>query len=184
MLRDAGHNPAPETMRRITITLEALASYGSHPDAPAAGRLIDDVDPPGFEALAALVPSGGRRPGTGDAGGARRVVPFRATQRKKATGMEAQKDLEGERRRRVAAARAALLDTKRAIRSARAKETEKATTETEKQLEKAALEADRARQEARRVATDAENAAQEAEDAERALEKARRELEALSIVSR
>src|SRR5882672_9446619 len=61
ILGDAGHPHSPDTMRRIMTTLEALATYGEHPDAPPAGRLTADVDPPGFEALAALVPRSGLR---------------------------------------------------------------------------------------------------------------------------
>ena len=63
VLRHAGHNATPDLMRRVTTTLEALSTYGAHPDAPPAGRLTDDVEPPGFEALAALVPRVGRRTG-------------------------------------------------------------------------------------------------------------------------
>jgi hypothetical protein len=57
VLRDGGHNPAPDTLRRITTTLEAISAYAGLPDAPPAGRLTQDVDPPGFDALAALMPA-------------------------------------------------------------------------------------------------------------------------------
>ena len=40
--------------QRVATTLEAIATYGSGDGAPAAGRLVDDVAPPGFDALAAL----------------------------------------------------------------------------------------------------------------------------------
>lgn len=56
LLRDAGHNPTLDTMRRVTATLEAMSVYASIPDAPRAGRLTHDVDPPGFESLASLIP--------------------------------------------------------------------------------------------------------------------------------
>jgi hypothetical protein len=59
VLKDASHQPTPDTMRRVTTTLEALSTLASVPDAPRGGQLTDDVDPPGFEALAALVPSFG-----------------------------------------------------------------------------------------------------------------------------
>src|SRR5262245_23612501 len=55
VLEDAGHSATTETMRRITTTLEALSAYASLPDSPVAGRLTDDLDPPGFDALAALM---------------------------------------------------------------------------------------------------------------------------------
>lgn len=55
LLRDAGQNPSPDTIHRITTTLEGLSAYaqrsdGRHPGRP--GRLTHDVDPPGFESLA------------------------------------------------------------------------------------------------------------------------------------
>src|SRR6266496_3262779 len=56
---DAGHNPTSDTMRRITTTLEAMSAYASLPDAPSPGRLTHDVDPPGFESLASLIPGVG-----------------------------------------------------------------------------------------------------------------------------
>ena len=74
ILREAGHPASPDTMRRIMTTLEALATYGTARGAPPAGRLTNDVDPPGFEALAALVPSRGVRTRAGHA--APRVIPF------------------------------------------------------------------------------------------------------------
>ncbi|HEX3280983.1 MAG TPA: hypothetical protein VHR36_07105, partial [Pyrinomonadaceae bacterium] len=52
LLRDAGHNPAPDTIHRITTTLEGLSAYASLTDGPQPGRLTNDVNPPGFESLA------------------------------------------------------------------------------------------------------------------------------------
>src|SRR5262249_1771658 len=57
LLTDAGHNPAPETMRRIPTTLEALSANTPLPDGERPGRLTADLDPPGFESIAALVPN-------------------------------------------------------------------------------------------------------------------------------
>lgn len=201
LLREADHSPAPDTMRRITTTLDALATYGSHPDAPATGRLTDEVDPPGFEALAALVPRGGQAARGRDE--APRVIPFRQTRqtrsakKKKGKPEDKARQREKERKAHLAAATSALRDAERTLRearktgeraeaalrkaAARAKEAEKAKAELEKRVEKAAADADQARQEARRVASAAEDAAQAVEDAERALEKARRELKQLAI---
>src|SRR6185369_13761013 len=53
LLREAGHNAGPDTMRRITTTLEALSAYPAFSDASRPGHLTNDVDPPGFESLAA-----------------------------------------------------------------------------------------------------------------------------------
>jgi hypothetical protein len=55
LLRNSGHSPTPETMRRISTTLEAL-SAGVSTLGVSAGRLTGDVDSPGFESLAGLVP--------------------------------------------------------------------------------------------------------------------------------
>jgi hypothetical protein len=57
VLRDAGHNASPDTMRRIGANLEALSAYGTLPDAASPGRLTADVDPPGFDVLATLMPN-------------------------------------------------------------------------------------------------------------------------------
>ena len=196
-LRQAGNNPTPETMRRITTTLEALSTYGALPDAPRAGRLTDDVDPPGFEALAALVP----RIGGSGATGPSRIIPFqhkakpaRGSRRKLTKEEDAARAAE-ERKAQRAAAKAALQDAERALREARkaaqkaeealkkaaaqAKEAEKEKADAEGRFEKASADADAARQQARKVAAEAEEAAQAVEDAERAIEKATRELQQL-----
>jgi hypothetical protein len=197
-LKQAGSNPNPDTMRRITTTLEALSTYGALPDAPRGGRLTDDVDPPGFETLAALVP----RIGKSNAGtGPSRVIPFQQTSRpakagkRKTTPEEDARRAAEERKEQIAAAKAAVQEAERTLRDARkdvhqaeealkkaaalAKETENEKTDAEKRLEKATAEADAARQHARKVAAQAEEAAQAVEDAERSLEKAARELKGL-----
>jgi hypothetical protein len=198
VLRNTGHNPTPDIVRRITITLEALATYGSHNGAPPAGRLTDDIDPPGFEALAALVP----QVGSGKRGSEpTRVIQFQQrvreprAGRKKVTPEEEARQREEERKARLAAANAALAEAERALRdarkeaagaeaelkqaAARAKEAEKEKAEIEKRYEQLTAAADAARQEARRVASAAEDAAQAVEDAERNVEKAKRDLVAL-----
>lgn len=57
ILRAGGHNPSLDTLRRITTTLEALSSYESFSDEATAGRLTNDVDPPGFDSFGSFVPS-------------------------------------------------------------------------------------------------------------------------------
>ena len=50
VLRADKHAASPATLRRVTSTLQALSAVGSFaPDA--AGRLVADRDPPGFEVL-------------------------------------------------------------------------------------------------------------------------------------
>lgn len=200
-LRDAGHNAAPDTIRRITSTLEALSVLGASPDAPQAGRLVDDVDPPGFETLAALVP----RTGDDDqpSGGPSRILAFRqqkqaskAASRRQETTEEGRRRAGEEQKIRLKNAKAAVQEAERALRAARksaeqaegalkkvalqTKEAERAKRDAEQRLEKAAADLDEARQQARKTAAAAEEAAQGVEDAERTLDKARRELSDLT----
>jgi hypothetical protein len=193
-LREAGHPASPDTMRRIMTTLEALATYGQHPGAPPAGRLTDDVDPPGFEALAALVPRGS----SASAGhAAPRVIPFNQrkpepAKRKRGDTKEDARHAEAERRAREAETRKALQQAERALADARraaerartemkaaaahAKAADKAKAAVESRFEKLSAAAEAARQDARRVAGQAEEAAQAVDDAERAVKSAREQL--------
>jgi hypothetical protein len=197
ILRDTGHPPSPDTMRRVMTTLEALATYGEQPDAPQPGRLTADVDPPGFEALAALVPRAGHRASA--AADKPRVIPFSQPKpepgrRKAADTKEEERRREAERRAKEAEARKELRDAERALADARrdaerarvamkaaaaaAKAAEKAKAALEAKFEKLSAAADAARQNARRVASEAEEAAQAVDDAERAVQKARAAVEA------
>jgi hypothetical protein len=203
VLRESGHTPSPDLMRRITMTLEALATYGSDAAAADAGRLTGDIDAPGFEALASLVDSS--RAGRGDrptAGrGRNRVLPFvsqkgRTAAREKLSPAERKQQEEAERRARIAEATAAVRDAERSLAdarknaaqaettlkkaAARAKETKKAHDALSARMEKAAADAEKARDEARRVAAEAEGAAQAVADAERVLEEARRTRKSLT----
>jgi hypothetical protein len=60
LLREAGHNPTLDMVRRIATTLEAMSAYTSLPDGLSAGRLTKDIDPPGFDALGSFVPEAAR----------------------------------------------------------------------------------------------------------------------------
>lgn len=192
--RSTGASPVG-VMRRVTATLEALSAYGSAEGAPKAGRLVDGVDPPGFESLAALVPRVG--------GAAQRSAPSRllafqkeAAPAKRPTGADKdpsrrRKDLEAriaaaavaERTagRTLGAARASAKKAEAALKKAAtvAKHTEQQMVAADARLQKAAVRAHATRQRARRAATKAEEAAQSVEDAERVLERATRELRRL-----
>lgn len=193
-LRDAGHNPTPDTMRRITSTLEALSVSSSLPDTPRAGRLVDDVDPPGFETLAALVPRVGDD--SAPAGGASRVLTFRQQPKPaKASVKATARGSDDEHRAMVKAAAAALQEAERTLRAARkdaeqaeqqlrqvarrSKDADRARADAEQRLEKASTDAEAARQQARKTAAAAEEAAQSVTDAERALDKAKADVERL-----
>ena len=198
VLQSGSYSTTPDMMRRVTTTLEALSTYGSLPEAPRAGRLTDDVEPPGFETLAALVPRVGQ--GTRDADeGPTRVLLFRdqATKpaKRKDSSAEEEKRRQDERKAQVSAAKAAVHDAERALRDARkaaeqaeanlkqaalqAKEAERERADFEKRMAKVAADAEAARDQARRVAELAEDAAQNVEDAERALDHARRQQQQL-----
>jgi hypothetical protein len=191
ILRDGGHAATPDTLRRVSTTLDALATYGNHGSAPAGGRLTHEVDPPGFEALAALT---SRKRSGGGVREPTRVIPFRPPAarragRTKRDAAEEQRRLKEERAAKVAAAAAALRNAERTLReaqktaaraeaalkkaAARAKEAEKRKEALAKPYEKAVADADEARQDARRVASKAEDAAQAVTDAERAVAEAR-----------
>ena len=196
ILSEAGSAAAPDTMRRVTTTLEALSTYARIPDTPQAGRLIDDVQPPGFEALAALVP---RVDQSGRMTGPTRVIPFEHKPSRKAAAKKQdpqdEKAREAERNAQLAAAKAAVQDAERTLRDARKaaqqaeEELKKAAAQAkvadadkqkvEQQLERATAQADEARKNARAVAATAEDAAGEVDDAERALDKAKRAVETL-----
>ena len=189
LLTAAGSAAAPDMMRRVTTTLEALSTYAGLPGAPEPGRLTDDVQPPGFEALAALVP---RVDQSGRSTGPTRIIQFeqkapRKAAAKKPTGPEDEKAREAERKAQRAAAKAAVQEAERTLRDARKaaqraeEDLKKAAAQSkgadadkqraEQQLERATAAADEARKNARGVAAKAEEAAQEVEDAERALGK-------------
>jgi hypothetical protein len=187
-LENVGHNASPGVMRAVTATLEALSAYGSGSSAPPAGRLVDEVDPPGFETLAALVPNAAGAP-SGDA--PRRVLQFQhhGVPANRPAGETREARREEERRAKLAAAKAAVQEAEQSLREARgtaqeaqsalkkaaanAKDTEEAMIEAERVLDKAAKEAHAARQVARRLAAEAEAAAQAVEDAERTLARAK-----------
>lgn len=189
IIRDAGLAATPGTMRRVTSTLEALSVSSTLPDTPTPGWLVDDVDPPGFEALASLVP---RVADDDQPTGPSRLLTFR--QQPKPAKAVAPTDSEA-RKARLKAATAGIQQAERALREARneaeraeevlkkaarhSKEADRARADAEKQLEQASIDAEAARQQARKTAGAAEEAAQAVADAERALEKARSQIERL-----
>ena len=200
VLRDGGYSGTRDMLRRVTSTLEALSTYGSLPDAPRAGRLTAELEPPGFDMVAVLLPLSGETRREAAPPAATRPVGAehapKLAHRKDAPHAAARRG-EEERRRLAAAAKAAIREAELALRAAlmraertaatreiaarRAKDSERRRAEIEKQLAKVVTEADAARERVREAEANAQQAAQAAEGAERALELARRRLEQLAV---
>jgi hypothetical protein len=195
LLKEAGHGGTRDLIRRVTSTLDALSSYGSLPNAPAAGRLTDDLEPPGFEAALGLMPAAGKRAAEGPPIQMR--VPGVEPPAKRANVAKetaaAARRAEEDRKRLAAAAKADVRTAEHALNLAR-KQAERATAtlekaaarakaidaeraQMEKRLARIAKDAEAAHTEARDAAATAERATQAAADAERALELARNGLQ-------
>jgi hypothetical protein len=189
--RSSGAAPSG-VMRRITATLEALSAYGTLAGAPSAGRLVEDVDPPGFDALAALVPRVGddsravspskvltfQKEAKTPKGKSKSVDNEKVREQKKKEQLKAARDAKQEAARELVSAKRAAQQAQHALKKAalHAKETEETMVETEARLQKVAEIAHEARQKARRAAVEAESAAQAVDEAERGLERATHEL--------
>jgi hypothetical protein len=198
LLRDAGHNPTLDTIRRITTTLEALSAYASRSDAPRPGRLTHDVDPPGFEALASFIP------GAGVTESKKEPVRFTPSQKSSSAGTKTQRkltpdadvhQLQATRKAGIAAAKVSLQEAKKELIEARArtqrlqaaqkkadaeaKEAAKQSREAEKRWEKARAASEDAAERVRSGAVEAKEAAKSLEDAKRTVEKASQDLEKL-----
>ena len=199
LLSDAGHNPSPDTIRRVNTTLEAVSAHASASDGPMLGRLSQDVDPPGFELLASFVSDVG----------ATKAIAARASQKSAATSsqqnplrdgrqLEEKRDAEEKRKDRqvriaaakfsvqaakrslvAARAREQSLDTAQKKANAEAKEAEKRKREAEERLKHASAAYEQAAERARSVAEEASAAAEAVENARRTVEKETKELESL-----
>jgi len=162
ILGKAGHAASPDAMRRVSATLESLAAWGDTDGLPKAGRLTADLDPPGFDTLAALM--GGK-----DLGAAR-VLAFRApkpaedpaaTRARLREAVQAAEKVLREARRDAERAESAL-----AKADARAAAVEKQKQEIETRYAEA-------KEEARLASREVTKTAQAVADAERSLAKAK-----------
>ena len=158
LLRDAGHNPTPDTIHRITTTLEALSAHATLSDGPTPGRLTHDVDPPGFASLASLISATDTTK--------RNEEPARITHSQKSAGAaanprqakpttNAQKISQAEETRRagIAAAKVSLQEARRSLTEAqrRAQRSEAARKKALADAKKADVEAKKAEAEARQA---------------------------------
>jgi len=194
ILREGGHNPSLDTLRRITATLEAL-SASTTSDGPRPGRLTQDVDPPGFDSFGSFTPS--------PVATKRTTEPPRTTPQKKSAApkenqQKASTAAEAKRREqrqgRINSAKASLQNTKKAATAAQAqvksleaaqKRAEAAAREAEKQkrhaderYKKAVAASEDANKRAQSVALELAEATEALATAKRDVEHATRELEA------
>jgi len=197
LLRDAGHSPTPDTMLRVTTTLEAISVYASNPDGPTPGRLSHDVDPPGFESLSSAIP-GAMSERT------KELARFKQSQESQRAPTSAQRKAEATviarqlketREAKIAEAKVSLREAKRQLIEARdraqsletakkkatsdAKDAEKQRREAEERFKKTTAESEAAARHAQSVAADLGEATKAVEDAKRTVEKASKELERL-----
>ena len=189
LLRDAGHNPAPDTIHRITTTLEGISAYASRSDAPRAGRLTEDVDPPGFELFGSSLPSALRSVPPAAAGGSTSAKQKQTNRPAPASGIDLRKG-------KIAAAKVSLQDAKKSLTQARARaqsletaqkkadtqvqEAEKQRRDAELRLEKAEAASKEAAKRARTITVELKEATTAVEDAERRVQEFSDELEKLT----
>src|SRR6266850_7709154 len=119
VLRDAGHNPSLDTLRRIATTIEALSVATSLSDRPSLGRLTEDIDPPGFDSLGSFTPSAGI---TKRAAEPLHVSPSKkkGNASSKAQEAAAEASRQKERQARINAAKASLQQARKSLTAARA----------------------------------------------------------------
>lgn len=162
ILEEAGHAASADAMRRVSATLESLAAWGPMEGVPKAGRLTADLDPPGFDTLAALM--GGKKVE------AEKLLLFRAPK-----PVEDPAAVRARLHEAVQAAEKALREARREAEraeSALAKaNTRVAAVETQKQEIEARYA--EAREAARLASGEAKKSAQAVADAERSLAKAK-----------
>lgn len=205
ILSDAGHNPTPDMLHRITTTLEAISAYAPAADGPTPGRLTHDIDPPGFDSLASLIsgtaapePNHDRvrlTPSSQVTPSQKRGSAATKTRQGAQPADDVQKSRQAEetRRARIASARDSLQKAKRSLTEARsraqhvetaqkraqaeAKETDAKAKQAEKQLREAEERFNKASAASKDAAQRAQRVAAEADDAAQALQDATRSVE-------
>jgi hypothetical protein len=202
LMRDAGHNPTQDFTRRIATTLEAMSAYASQPDGPRAGRLTQDVDPPGFESLASFVPSGTTRKDLPREQATKTSSPPPSQKQsadksalRKAEAANESREREKDRQLAIAAAKGSAQEAKRILAETKtktqnleaahkkahseARDAEKERSEAEAILKKAKTAAENSAERLRNIGNEVDQARQELAEAKRAVEKASKELEKL-----
>lgn len=166
ILREAGHADSQDAMRRVTTNLESLAAWGRSHAGAQAGRLTADLEPLGFDGLAALLDGRKLEPG--------KVLQFRRAAREKKTEEEeaaARAQAHEAIKSAEKALSAARRDADRAEAAlARANARAEALEEQSRELE---TRSRKAREEARAASDEARRRLQAVADAERALDRAK-----------
>jgi hypothetical protein len=175
VLRGAGLGVSPDMIQRVSTTIEALSAYGSSDAAPRAGRLVEEVAPPGLEALASLMPVGGFVSSRSSASSSAASTESTASSSSppKSASKQARADLrvvDPRRAEKAKAAKAGLAEAEAALTEARTASETAAAAQDE--ADTAWTAAHRALQEARRVLDEAMD---HERDAERRRDTARRE---------
>src|SRR5438105_4183334 len=191
-LRDAGHNPSLDTLRRIATTLEALSAYPSLSEGPTLGRLTHDIDPPGFGSFGSFTPSVGI---TKRAAEPLRVSPGKksVTASNKGKGAAAEASRREERQARINGAKASLQQARKSLTAARAavrslevaqkkaeataKEAAQHKREAEERFKKASAASAEATLRAQSIAIELTKATKTLDDAKRTVESGTNELE-------
>jgi hypothetical protein len=170
ILEKAGHSPSPDARRRIATTLGSLAAWGHASAETQAGRLTSDLEPLGFDGLAALLDGKKLEPA--------KVLQFRRlTQEKKSA--EDTAAARAKANEAVKAAEKALTVARREAERAEAARAKASTHAETLETQKQELDArcSKAKEAARAAAGEAKKAAQAVDEAERALVRARAALE-------
>jgi hypothetical protein len=195
LLRDAGHNPALDTLRRIATTLEAMTAYSSLPAGLSPGRLVKDIDPPGFDSLASFaMAAGSSRHVAEPARVSSTIKSSTKTQQKSRSVAEAQR-LKESRQKQLAAAKVSLQEAKKSLVAARAsakrleaaqkkadgeaKEAEKHRREAERRFKDAGATCEAAIRRSKQITIEVERAKKTVEDADLAVANMSTELESL-----
>jgi hypothetical protein len=191
-LRDAGHNPSLDTLRRIATTLEALSVATSLSDRTTLGRLTEDIDPPGFDSLGSFAPSAAI---TKRAAEPLHVSPSKkaVTASSKAQEAAAEASRREERQDRIDGAKASLQQARKSLTAARAaarsldgaqrkaeatvKEAAKQKRAAEERFKKASAASADAALRAQSIAVELTKATKTLDGAKRTVESATKELE-------
>jgi hypothetical protein len=155
ILREQGHATSDATRQRIAVAADAVAAYGSEPQGYTPGRLVEDLEAPGFAALASLgspslrLVKGGGQPAAPPA-----VSPGPPPRSGTTARRDEARAREAEEKRERQARRAARLEAEQQVAAAR-RDQERAARE-ERAAQEAHAEQARAVDEARRALAEAE----------------------------